>query len=84
MIVREDVTAPSSFRSTERLDDWMKRHARIGLAGIDTRALTRRIRAGGAPNGVIAHSADGQFDIRCCWRWRGRGRGWRGWTSPSR
>ncbi|MES2095746.1 MAG: glutamine-hydrolyzing carbamoyl-phosphate synthase small subunit [Pseudomonadota bacterium] len=63
MIVREDVTAPSSFRSTERLDDWMKRHARIGLAGIDTRALTRRIRAGGAPNGVIAHSADGQFDI---------------------
>jgi carbamoyl-phosphate synthase small subunit len=63
MIVREDVTAPSSFRSTERLDDWMKRHARIGLSGIDTRALTKRIRAGGAPNGVIAHSADGQFDI---------------------
>jgi carbamoyl-phosphate synthase small subunit len=63
MIVREDVTAPSSFRSTERLDDWMKRHARIGLAGIDTRALTRRIRAGGAPNGVIAHAADGKFDV---------------------
>ncbi|THD35138.1 MAG: glutamine-hydrolyzing carbamoyl-phosphate synthase small subunit [Sphingomonas sp.] len=63
MIVREDVTAPSNFRSAERLDAWMKRHARIGLAGIDTRALTRRIRAGGAPNGVIAHAADGQFDV---------------------
>jgi carbamoyl-phosphate synthase small subunit len=63
MIVREDVTAPSSFRSVERLDEWMKRHARIGLAGIDTRALTRRIRAGGAPNGVIAHSPTGAFDI---------------------
>jgi carbamoyl-phosphate synthase small subunit len=63
MIVREDVTAPSSFRSVERLDGWMKRHARIGLAGIDTRALTRRIRAGGAPNGVIAHAPDGVFDI---------------------
>ncbi|MBN8815048.1 MAG: glutamine-hydrolyzing carbamoyl-phosphate synthase small subunit [Sphingomonas sp.] len=63
MIVREDVTAPSSFRSTERLDAWMKKHARIGLSGIDTRALTRRIRSGGAPNGVIAHAADGQFDI---------------------
>jgi len=63
MIVREDVTAPSNFRSAERLDDWMKRHARIGLAGIDTRALTKRIRAGGAPNGVIAHAADGKFDI---------------------
>ncbi|MDE0879151.1 MAG: glutamine-hydrolyzing carbamoyl-phosphate synthase small subunit [Sphingomonas bacterium] len=63
MIVREDVTAPSSFRSVERLDGWMKRHARIGLSGIDTRALTRRIRTGGAPNGVVAHSPTGDFDI---------------------
>ncbi|MES2444086.1 MAG: glutamine-hydrolyzing carbamoyl-phosphate synthase small subunit [Pseudomonadota bacterium] len=63
MIVREDVTEPSSFRSTEHLDAWMKKHARIGLSGVDTRALTRRIRTGGAPNGVIAHSAAGEFDI---------------------
>ncbi|MBA4761146.1 glutamine-hydrolyzing carbamoyl-phosphate synthase small subunit [Sphingomonas sp.] len=63
MIVREDVTAPSNFRSVERLDDWMRTHNRIGLSGIDTRALTRRIRGNGAPNGVIAHSADGAFDI---------------------
>ncbi len=63
MIVREDVTNPSNFRSVERLDDWMKKHARIGLSGIDTRALTRRIRGGGAPNGVIAHSASGEFDV---------------------
>lgn len=63
MIVREDVTEPSNFRSVERLDDWMKKHDRIGLAGIDTRALTRRIRGQGAPNGVIAHSASGEFDI---------------------
>jgi carbamoyl-phosphate synthase small subunit len=63
MIVREDVTEPSNFRSVERLDDWMKQHDRIGLAGIDTRALTRRIRGQGAPNGVIAHSANGEFDI---------------------
>jgi carbamoyl-phosphate synthase small subunit len=63
IIVREDVTEPSNFRSSERLDDWMKRHDRIGLAGIDTRALTRRIREAGAPNGVIAHSPTGAFDI---------------------
>ncbi|VVT07467.1 carbamoyl phosphate synthetase small subunit, glutamine amidotransferase [Sphingomonas sp. EC-HK361] len=63
MIVREDVTAPSNFRAVERLDGWMKRHARIGLSGIDTRALTRRIRTGGAPNGVIAHAPDGVFDV---------------------
>ncbi|SEJ26920.1 carbamoyl-phosphate synthase small subunit [Sphingomonas sp. OV641] len=63
MIVREDPTAPSNFRAAENLSGWMKRHARIGLAGIDTRALTRRIRSGGAPNGVIAHSAEGKFDL---------------------
>jgi carbamoyl-phosphate synthase small subunit len=63
MIVREDVTDPSNFRSTQHLDAWMRQHARIGLAGVDTRALTRRIRTGGAPNGVIAHSASGEFDI---------------------
>lgn len=63
MIVREDPTAPSSFRAMENLDGWMRRHTRIGLAGVDTRALTRRIRSGGAPNGVIAHKADGAFDL---------------------
>ncbi|WP_426258373.1 glutamine-hydrolyzing carbamoyl-phosphate synthase small subunit [Sphingomonas sp. DC1600-2] len=63
MIVREDVTGPSNFRSVERLDAWMAKHKRIGLSGVDTRALTRRIRSGGAPNAVIAHSADGVFDI---------------------
>ncbi|HXH17434.1 MAG TPA: glutamine-hydrolyzing carbamoyl-phosphate synthase small subunit [Sphingomonas sp.] len=63
VIVREDVTQPSSFRAVEGLDGWMKRHARIGLSGVDTRALTRRIRVAGAPNGVIAHSASGEFDV---------------------
>ncbi|MFM9828127.1 MAG: glutamine-hydrolyzing carbamoyl-phosphate synthase small subunit [Sphingomonas sp.] len=63
MIVREDVTAPSNFRSTGRLDDWLRRLGRIGLSGVDTRALTRRIRANGAPNAVVAHAAGGQFDI---------------------
>ena len=63
IIVREDVTQPSSFRAVEGLDGWMKRHARIGLSGVDTRALTRRIRVAGAPHGVVAHSASGEFDV---------------------
>jgi carbamoyl-phosphate synthase small subunit len=62
-IVREDVTAPSNFRSAQRFDEWLKANGRIGLAGIDTRALTRMIRLNGAPNGVIAHDPDGTFDI---------------------
>ncbi|MBO9576217.1 MAG: glutamine-hydrolyzing carbamoyl-phosphate synthase small subunit [Sphingobium sp.] len=62
-VVREDVTAPSNFRNVEGFDAWLKRVGRIGLAGIDTRALTRRIRMSGAPNCVIAHHPEGQFDL---------------------
>jgi carbamoyl-phosphate synthase small subunit len=62
-IVRQDVTAPSNFRSTQNFDAWMKANGRIGISGVDTRALTRLIRERGAPNGVIAHSASGRFDV---------------------
>ena len=62
-VVREDVTEPSNFRSRGRFEDWLKAKGKIGLAGIDTRALTRRIRLSGAPNAVIAHDPEGRFDI---------------------
>ncbi|HNW17753.1 MAG TPA: glutamine-hydrolyzing carbamoyl-phosphate synthase small subunit [Sphingorhabdus lacus] len=62
-IVRQDVTDPSNFRSTQHFDAWMKANGRIGISGVDTRALTRLIRINGAPNAVIAHSSSGKFDI---------------------
>ena len=62
-IVRQDVTDPSNFRSTQHFGAWMKANGRIGISGIDTRALTRLIRIAGAPNAVIAHSASGDFDV---------------------
>jgi carbamoyl-phosphate synthase small subunit len=62
-IVRQDVTDPSNFRSTQHFDAWMKANGRIGISGVDTRALTRLIRVAGAPNAVIAHSASGNFDV---------------------
>ncbi len=62
-IVREDVTAPSNYRAVQGFDEWMRSNGRIGLSGVDTRALTRRIREGGAPNGVIAHDRGGRFDL---------------------
>ena len=62
-ITRELPTQPSNFRSVQTLPEWMSEQGVIGLAGIDTRALTRRIRDAGAPNGVIAHSPDGKFDV---------------------
>ncbi len=62
-IVREDVTLAANFRSTQEFGDWMKQTGKIGISGVDTRALTRRIRLSGAPNAVIAHNPDGQFDL---------------------
>ena len=62
-IVRQDVTAPSNFRAALGLAEWMRSNGRIGLSGVDTRALTRKIRIEGAPNGVIAHSSRGRFDV---------------------
>jgi carbamoyl-phosphate synthase small subunit len=67
-IVREDVTNPSNFRSGQHFVQWMKNNGRIGISGVDTRALTRRIREKGAPNGVIAHSAKGEFDVEALLR----------------
>ncbi|MDM8012111.1 MAG: glutamine-hydrolyzing carbamoyl-phosphate synthase small subunit [Parasphingorhabdus sp.] len=62
-IVREDITAPSNFRDQKPFDQWMAENGRIGISGVDTRALTRRIREAGAPNAVIAYDPDGRFDI---------------------
>ncbi|MEO7247421.1 MAG: glutamine-hydrolyzing carbamoyl-phosphate synthase small subunit, partial [Novosphingobium sp.] len=62
-VVREDVTAPSNFRAQGRFGEWLAGKGKIGISGIDTRALTRRIRMGGAPNAVIAHDPEGKFDI---------------------
>ncbi len=63
LIVKQDVTEPSNYRATRHLHDWLQSHGMPGIAGIDTRALTARIRDGGAPNGVLAFPADGRFDI---------------------
>src|SRR5215217_7764825 len=61
-VVREQVTRHSSFRAEREFAEWMAQHGRIGLSGVDTRALTRRIRTGGAPNAMIAHDKGGNFD----------------------
>jgi len=63
VIIRDDITAPSNYRSKQHLDAWLKSHNLIGLAGLDTRRLTRLIRDKGAPNGVIAHDPAGKFDL---------------------
>ena len=62
-IFRDVPTTPANWRAGQSFDDWMKSRNVVGLAGVDTRSLTARIRESGAPHAVIAHAADGQFDL---------------------
>src|SRR5687768_1208159 len=62
-VLRADVTEPSNYRAALHLDRWLKARGIIAITGIDTRALTARIRAQGMPNGVIAHAPDARFDL---------------------
>jgi carbamoyl-phosphate synthase small subunit len=63
LVVKQDVTEPSNWRATQHLDGWLRAQGVVGLAGVDTRALTMRVRDGGAPSGVLAFPADGRFDL---------------------
>ena len=53
-VVREASRIASNFRAQQRLDEYLHRHGVVGLAGIDTRALVRRIRIHGAMKGVLS------------------------------
>src|SRR5579862_2226904 len=63
VVLNTAITAPSNYRATRHLDEWLKTRGVVGLAGIDTRALTSLIRRNGMPNAVIAHAPDGGFDL---------------------
>ncbi len=63
LVVKQDITEPSSWRNTQGLEAWLTSQNIPGVAGVDTRALTLRIRDHGAPNGVLSFPADGRFDI---------------------
>src|SRR5919112_1300932 len=54
-VLKADVTDPASWRATRHFDQWLRARGIIGIAGVDTRALTAFIRDHGMPNGVIAH-----------------------------
>ncbi len=60
VVLRDEVTDPSSWRAAQHLDAWLKSHNLVGLAGVDTRAVTRRVRDGGAPKGCIVHFAENE------------------------
>ncbi|HET6306759.1 MAG TPA: glutamine-hydrolyzing carbamoyl-phosphate synthase small subunit, partial [Rhodopila sp.] len=63
LVVKQDITDPSNWRSTSTLQAWLRSQGVTGIAGVDTRSLTARIRDGGAPTGVLCYPQNGQFDL---------------------
>lgn len=63
LVLRADITEPSNYRATRPLQDWLLANDIVGIAGIDTRRLTRAIRDGGAPRVALVHDAAGALDL---------------------
>ena len=57
-IVREMCDGPSNFRCQGNLDDFLKAQNIVGICGIDTRALTKKLRESGVMNGMIVSGKD--------------------------
>jgi len=61
-VLGQDVTEPSSYRARSGLPDWLAGRGMIGITGVDTRHLTRRLRENGAQGAVLRHDPEGHFD----------------------
>jgi carbamoyl-phosphate synthase small subunit len=69
------VTAPSNWRSEDHFSAWLVRRGIVGIFGVDTRALTQRIRQKGMPKAALCHAPEGGIDIaalqKAAARWKG-------------
>lgn len=62
-VMRADITRAANWRAAQDFDDWMESRGIVGVTGVDTRAITKRIRENGMPHAIVAHDPDGQFDV---------------------
>ena len=74
-IFRDAPTPPANWRSDMSFNDWLVSRGVVGISGIDTRSLTKKIRENGMPHGIIAHSPTGVFDLEAL---KAKAREWKG------
>ena len=55
LIIRENITNPSNYRSQEHFNQWLVSQNLIGICGVDTRLITKIIRQNGAKTVAIIH-----------------------------
>ncbi|MGI9434916.1 MAG: glutamine-hydrolyzing carbamoyl-phosphate synthase small subunit [Geminicoccaceae bacterium] len=63
VVLRAPITDPANYRATYHLHHWLERHKLVGLAGIDTRRLTRRLRESGSQSAAIGFEPQSGPDI---------------------
>jgi carbamoyl-phosphate synthase small subunit len=75
LVTREPITPPSNFRSQQDFSDWLSNQGITGISGVDTRALTRKIRLEGPQNAVVYYATKaGEVDVQ---RMREKAAGWK-------
>ncbi|MAK63595.1 MAG: carbamoyl phosphate synthase small subunit [Maricaulis sp.] len=63
MVSRATITPPANWRAEVSFDEWLRHRGIVALTGVDTRALTRRIREKGMVMCAIAHDPNGNIDV---------------------
>ena len=63
VITRAKPTEPSNWRNELSFDLWLEKNNITGIYGIDTRALTRKIRELGAPKAIIHFNKNGDHNL---------------------
>ena len=63
LITRNKVTTPSNWRNINPFTEWLKKHNLPGISGIDTRALTHKIREDGARTALISFQKNPNFNL---------------------
>ena len=56
VVMRTAPTEPSNWRARRGLNEWLAAHGVVGLAGVDTRVLTKKLRTQGFLKAAIAHA----------------------------
>jgi carbamoyl-phosphate synthase small subunit len=62
-VIAADITQPANWRATRHLDEWLKSNNLVGIAGVDTRRLTRHLRDQGSADCALIHDPNGEIDI---------------------
>ncbi len=63
LVLRAPITDPANYRASDHLDRWLEGQGLIGIAGIDTRRLTRHLREHGAQTAALGYHPNGDLDL---------------------